>query len=647
MTITNTNLIAKIAALAAGFGLVALSFASSAPAARAATIEELQAQVAALMAQIAAMNGTSAYATFTTDQTVGSTGVAVTALQNFLISHGYGIPAGATGYFGAQTQAALAAFQAANGIQPAVGYFGTLTRAKVNAMGGASTGGTSGSTGGSAGGSSSSSDKEGYLDHFDQLSSFNHEEVGEGEKDVPVLGVEMDARDADQRIERVSVVIDTPTGNDDLEDLIDSVSVSLDGKKLASMDVKKASYTRSADRYTFRFTNLKGMIDEGDTGELTVNVTGAKNVDSADEGDGWTVSIPADGIRAVSPDGTDDTYSGSSFSTTFTVESFASANDVELKAVEGDDNPDEGIVTIDHEGDDVTLLEFELTAKGSDIDVTELPFDLVSSGADVEDLIDELRLEWSKDDSSENVADNNSTTQTVSFDDLDLTIKKGDTVSFRLIGKSATSTPFGGASLSASLAVNSIEAEDQSGEDIGAADLTGSANGDEQHFFAIAPEVDVVSTSITPINNGNAPAESATAKIKVKLTARGGTIYLNGDDEATAAKEFFLGAPDAGDASTTLSAWTHTVSGNYSIVNAGMDDEYYVVNEDRSITVEFTGVISQLDGTESAVLAGLKSTGIQFGTNPASDTTRSAYLMNWSDLLDQLQTSKVALVNPS
>lgn len=66
--------------------------------------------------------------------TTGSTGADVTALQNWLISKGYSIPAGATGYFGTQTRAAVAAYQAANGIVPAAGYFGPITRAKVAAQ---------------------------------------------------------------------------------------------------------------------------------------------------------------------------------------------------------------------------------------------------------------------------------------------------------------------------------------------------------------------------------------------------------------------------------------------------------------------------------------------------------------------------------
>lgn len=72
-------------------------------------------------------------ATFTRDLTLSARGNDVTALQNFLISKGYNIGGAATGYFGLQTKAALAAYQVSKGISPADGYFGPITRASVNA----------------------------------------------------------------------------------------------------------------------------------------------------------------------------------------------------------------------------------------------------------------------------------------------------------------------------------------------------------------------------------------------------------------------------------------------------------------------------------------------------------------------------------
>lgn len=74
--------------------------------------------------------------------TLGSSGADVKSLQIFLNSHGYlvssagaGSPGYETSYFGEKTRQALASFQKANRITPAVGYFGPVTRGRVNAIG--------------------------------------------------------------------------------------------------------------------------------------------------------------------------------------------------------------------------------------------------------------------------------------------------------------------------------------------------------------------------------------------------------------------------------------------------------------------------------------------------------------------------------
>ncbi len=119
-------------------------------------IQELQAIILQLQAQIALRNaslqGTSAPAnpsqsstptaptglpssfTFTRDLGIGSTGADVTMLQRFLVEKGFlVIPSGvAYGEFGQLTKTALARYQVAGGITPADGYFGALTRIRVN-----------------------------------------------------------------------------------------------------------------------------------------------------------------------------------------------------------------------------------------------------------------------------------------------------------------------------------------------------------------------------------------------------------------------------------------------------------------------------------------------------------------------------------
>ncbi|MEJ0053265.1 MAG: peptidoglycan-binding domain-containing protein [bacterium] len=74
--------------------------------------------------------GASAF-NFSTDLTVGSTGDAVTALQETLIADIYLKIDAPTGYFGPMTLAAVKLWQAAHGV-PATGYVGPLTRAALN-----------------------------------------------------------------------------------------------------------------------------------------------------------------------------------------------------------------------------------------------------------------------------------------------------------------------------------------------------------------------------------------------------------------------------------------------------------------------------------------------------------------------------------
>src|SRR3990167_8912936 len=105
----------------------------------------LEGQLEALQTQLTQLLGASTV--FTRDLEVGGTGEDVRALQQFLNANGFmvtesgpGSPGNETIMFGGLTRAALAAFQAANGISPAVGYFGPKTRAFVNSGGiGAST----------------------------------------------------------------------------------------------------------------------------------------------------------------------------------------------------------------------------------------------------------------------------------------------------------------------------------------------------------------------------------------------------------------------------------------------------------------------------------------------------------------------------
>ncbi len=113
-----------------------------APTVGAATVEELQAQVNALMAQLNTMQGpsTTVSHTYTRNLQVGSTGDDVMWLQKDLNAWGYQVAmsgAGSLGNetvnFGPKTLAAVQKWQTANGITSA-NRFGPLSRAKANSL---------------------------------------------------------------------------------------------------------------------------------------------------------------------------------------------------------------------------------------------------------------------------------------------------------------------------------------------------------------------------------------------------------------------------------------------------------------------------------------------------------------------------------
>lgn len=145
MSLTNISITTKVAMGLVGLALI-FGFAFATPA-NAATADELQAQINSLLATIAALQaqissleggggGTSASdCGFTRDLTLEVSGDDVVCLQDYLTGTGhFTFSGGSTGYFGPITQSAVAAWQAANNVNPPAGYFGPISMAKYSSL---------------------------------------------------------------------------------------------------------------------------------------------------------------------------------------------------------------------------------------------------------------------------------------------------------------------------------------------------------------------------------------------------------------------------------------------------------------------------------------------------------------------------------
>ncbi len=168
----------KLTTVVAGLAMVAaLAFSFSVPAVHAALTESQIQSILSLLSSFGAdqavinnvnaslrgqatsggsTSGGASCSAFSRDLTLGSTGSDVLALQQILNANGAPVAASGVGsagsetdFFGSLTQGALAKWQAANGVSPAVGYFGPITRAALassGACGATSGGGTTGGT---------------------------------------------------------------------------------------------------------------------------------------------------------------------------------------------------------------------------------------------------------------------------------------------------------------------------------------------------------------------------------------------------------------------------------------------------------------------------------------------------------------------
>jgi len=604
---------------------------------------------------------------------VGSKGEAVKALQTL-------VGATADGSFGPMTKAKVMAWQANNGLT-ADGLFGKASKAKANAgstvvtstgcpagaafnsltgascttvaapaVAGCAAGAAFSATTGAACGTTAVvaglTGSAGSLT-YTLSSALSGESVGEAAVDTQVAGIKVKA-DAGSDVQLSAVKLVFVKGNSSgthqkFQYFGKDVSIWLDGVKYGS--VSGDTFT-SDNSYTATISLSAGaIVRKNTTSNLVVAVSGVPSLDSADAGLSWNVDFKM--IRFADAQGAVISEDPGTAVRNFTFDKFASASSLDLKTAVSTDSPKEGIIVgKDSTTFDAPLLKFTLKAKGSDIIVNKIPV-LLTSNATTGVMSTQATLSWTGGSDSQDV-NGVSTTETVTFgntSDLGIKITDGNTMTFTVTTKMAKLVAATeGKTMAASVTVASIQSVDQTGADITSTYLTGTASGDTMHMYTVSPTVTVLTeaTPIAAVDNGTTASYSALAKIKVQVTANGGTIYLNGANESTSAKQFMQLAVDGGNGSSSIGSVSYNVTGTYTTTNSGADNEYYTLQDGQTMTIEAQALVSQATGS-GATLVGMKAGSLLFGTDATSDATRSASIMNWTALTDLLKTGKVSL----
>ena len=612
-------------------GVVVL--AGAAPA-KAATIAELQAMIATLTAQLAALSGgstSSACYTHTGTLMVGSKGASVMAMQSI-------VGATADGNFGPMTKAKVMAFQASKGLM-ADGVVGAMTGAALAATCSTPTPGTTNPVG-----STDLDGTDGAIQLVTELTQYANEEVGEGQDDVEVLGFDLETtNDGDILVRSVKVSFDPAgnTGSDNLDDYLTKVSVWMDGEEVGSADVDDFSQD-SSDIWS-KVINLSGAIVRSDSTEkFVVAVDSANTIDSGDiSGDSWTVDIEniryEDGSGVVTTD-TGGEIDGMDVPISFVT--FSAASDTELKLSTHEDNPEAGIVVASNTGttDDVLLLKGELELDGdSDVTIDELPVTFAPTTSNFNTMVTSIKLIIDGEEYSESVPSIAAgATASITFNDLDFTLDAGDTVDFEVVAEIADTDDFtAGSTITASVTSTNrgaMDVENEQGDNLAAGEKSGTVGGEALEFRANGIVVDLIGTpTATKSSSDTNDGDTATFEIKFKVTAVGDDMYIATTASTAGAMNNLYSVDYSGTA--TLTDVSGVLTNNTdSTVTSGL----YLIEEGESENFTLT-VLRSPSATDDLFRAALTS--IKWD-DEAGDTTPDN---NYTTNLDEFKTGYVAL----
>ena len=243
----------------------------------------------------------------------GSRGADVTALQDFLTATGFYTHGVSTGYYGGVTKAAVKAYQRAKGISPVSGFFGPLTRASVNANNtvNTTTGTTTTTTTTTTTGTTPVvlNGQEGFGEYRLAPSPVNNTNV-QISNDVAVYGVEVKAKNADISVERLTLDVGvTGVGSENPATLINSISVKDGSTVLATIPVNTTTFSRytGTNNYYVQISGLSTRVAKDTIKTFTVSF----NTNSIDTARTVSIDVSANGVRVVDGRGI-STYNASS-----------------------------------------------------------------------------------------------------------------------------------------------------------------------------------------------------------------------------------------------------------------------------------------------------------------------------------------------
>lgn len=515
----------------AGFSVGAAMLVGFAGSAGAVTIAELQAQIAALMAQLQTLQGGTASAAITSDLTVGSTGSQVVALQNTLVAGGYlTMPAGvAPGYFGSLTKAAVMAWQAANGV-PSTGFVGPLSRAKLAGAVVATPGTTP-----VVSGSITTPGAEGTLTV--SIAAVSNSTVYEGASMATILAFKAEADLSDIAIQRVKV--DLTTDSDLYRNVLSKIYLVDDaGRTLASAELNTSTVVKNAGlEYEITLTGFSSVVAKDTSRTYTIKADVDPSIEAADLS-AYTIALSEQGVRGVDGAGI-DLYSANDESVAKAITFSASLAESATLAISNNTaNPlaREMVAfggSAEDEADKVVLMVFDIKAEKDNILITDMiDFAVTVVGNTAGATASTTYLYVGNGTSGQLLGSDTGTgtTDVADFTDIDYTIPAGTTKTFTLAADVRNANTVQ-TTVDASWTPTSttLVAENTEGDAVATASMSGSATANDLLVRNVGPVFSIVGTPTivrTTAAISTNSTTTATATFQLNVAAKGANVLL-------------------------------------------------------------------------------------------------------------------------
>ena len=477
--------------------------------------------------------------TFTRNLTVGSTGADVTALQTKL-----GVTP-ATGYFGSITKAAVVAYQTANGIAPAAGFVGPITLAKLNGSVTTTTTTTTTTTCPAGmtctpvvacpAGFTCTSNATGMTSGTEGTITATQSNTGlasdiyEGDSQVGVLGVKIEAKSSDVSIQRINVDLGTSTTV--YNKVFNKIYVMDGSTVLASSDLNSNTVTKDSANpahYYITLTGINDVVAKNTSKTLVIAVDVNSSVDT-------TYRSPrayafklygSDPIRGVDGAGLDEYTDTSDISRSVSVSSSLSDSSTLKTSLSSASPVAATIIAADganqDEADKVTTLVFNVKATKSDITITDLTATTTGTAVDAGQVVTAYLYDGATELDNSSVSASGVST----FNNLTIDVAKDSTKTLTIkvdIRNASTSASTMSTMVDGGAA--GITAENANGDNIGS--QGGSATAEVLQVQKAGAVYTLVGTpTLTKTAIGNTASSSYLASFTFDIAASGADVTV-------------------------------------------------------------------------------------------------------------------------